>query len=97
MVCCQTSLELCEYVSRQVNSFFPDNKPVKDVISRNIEKTLEKMEFCYSRTKNKYYSDNEQTIFDYQHTDQFASFLYFLSNTIFKNHDDLSVAKKFIR
>ena len=86
--------QLLQYVSKQVENFFPDKYSLKEVINANLRKTLDRVEYCFSKINNKYYFKDGKVVFDYQHTDQYAAFLYFLSNTIWENSSDLIAANK---
>jgi serine O-acetyltransferase len=86
--------DLSQYVTSQLENLFPDKKPVKNIVNENINKALERTEYCFSKISNKYYSKNGEVFFDYLHTDQYAAFLYFLSNTVWENNSDPCTATK---
>jgi len=86
--------DLCKYVIKQVENVFPDNVPIKAVVSGSLEKAVERLEYYFSKIVNKYYNENGLVVFDCQHTDQYAAFLYFLSNTIWENSGDRAAASK---
>ncbi len=86
--------DLSQYVNNQVENFFPDNISIKNTIDDCLRDTLERVEFCFSKIANKYYSNGNRVLFDYQHTDQYAAFLYFLSNSIWTKKLDSHAATK---
>ena len=71
---------LAGYVAHQVEQLFPDGGPTR--MTEYVRPALERLEHCFSRTRIKYFFDGQQATFDHLHTDQYAMFLYFLSNTI---------------
>jgi len=89
-----TTNDLSQYVNKQAENFFPDKVSIKTVVNDSLEKVLERLEYCFSKIVNKYYNENGQVVFNYQHTDQYAAFLYFLSNTIWENSGDSTAAGK---
>lgn len=71
---------LSEYVVRQIASYFPDGFEVKDTILKNIQTAIKRTEQCISVIKS--WRDRG---FDYLISGQYATFLYFLSNSIWKS------------
>jgi len=86
--------DLSKYVNKQVENLFPDNISIQKAIDGCLKKTLERLEYCFSKIANKYYFINGQVVFDYLHTDQYAAFLYFLANTIWESSCDSTAANK---
>ncbi len=89
-----SQIELARYVAKQFNNLFPDKTISADEIEIHLPQTLQRVEYCWSKINNKYFFDGKQTIFDHTHTDQYAMFMYFLSNTIFRENGDLDLAAK---
>ena len=52
------------------------------VIDQCYETALERLDFCFSHLKNKYYHFNEETVFNPLHVAQWTMFLYTMANTI---------------
>lgn len=79
--------ELAEYISKQLNYFFPD---IDTVLSNDLKKYIDDSEErvlkCFEGIKKKYFNENGKIIFNHLHSDQYAMYLYMLSNFIF-NHD----------
>lgn len=74
--------ELKEYIHRQLLQFFPDKGyalPDLPVANEALSLALERSEFCFSQIRNPSYSQ-----FYHLHADQYASFLYFLANSIYQ-------------
>lgn len=74
---------LAELASAQVNSMFPDRSPVSAAeLLPSAARALERLEHCFSHINNKYFFDGQQAVFDHLHGDQYAMWLYFLSNQL---------------
>ncbi len=77
--------DLVNYVTIQLNNFFPDNnKIIFENINKFIEKTMDRLFYCFSNIKLKYYFDGKNVLFNHLNSDHYCMFLYLLSNTIFK-------------
>jgi serine O-acetyltransferase len=78
------------YVLRLVATHIPDDHELEYEIGVFISKALERIEFCFSNIKRKYYHNDEKVLFNHLNSDHMAVFLYFLSNTIWEeiNEDD---------
>jgi len=63
-------------------------------LSKAIDESLERVEYCFSYIRNKYFHKGRHIYFDVYHTDQYAMFLYFLSNTIYKKFNNTQLATK---
>ncbi|MDB5115740.1 MAG: serine acetyltransferase [Mucilaginibacter sp.] len=86
--------ELCEYVAKQLNSFFPDKFIIKNEINNVIDLTLDRLDFCFSEVSNNRYNGIDGTIFNHLYADHYVMFLWFLSNTINKELNNLNIASK---
>lgn len=69
--------ELAGYLQRQLEQFFPDGKPVRALIDRNLDDALARLQHCINSVRIW-----PQNTFDYLHSTQYSIFLYYLSNTI---------------
>ena len=86
--------DLSAFVARQLTNLLPDTEISGDQLLLYVQRAIERAEHCFSRVSDKYYSKGDQTRFNHLHTDQYASFLYLLGNTIFCMDGDLSIATK---
>ena len=87
--------ELSGYVRGQINNFFPDNKMIQgSELEKYVSASLERVEKCFSKIKNKYFRSESQVLFNHLNGDQYAIFLYFLGNTVYRNDGDLTLASK---
>jgi serine O-acetyltransferase len=88
-----TKSELASYVMQQLRNYFPDRRSVEDV-GLPMDDTLDRVQFCFSEVHAKYYKRGSETLFNHLNTDQYAMFLYFLSNTLHKRSADESLCEK---
>jgi len=85
---------LTEYISKQLNNLFPDEEIAPDIMSPFVKRALERTEYCFSKVNIKYYFDGKNVLFNHLNTDQYAMFLYYLSNTIWAEEKDEIMAGK---
>jgi serine O-acetyltransferase len=93
----QTSLQrtyLADYVSAQMRTFFPDRELGPEEIRSASDLALDRLAYCFDRLKNKYVNASGQASFDHLNTDQYAMFLYLLSNTLYRERKDCTLAAK---
>ncbi len=83
--------ELSGYLARQLSHFFPDAPIIPSALEPAVGDALDRLRHCLARLRGKYF---EQGRFDHLHTDQYAMFLYFVGNSLFRRHDDLALAAK---
>lgn len=86
--------DLVLYVARQVSSLFPDGTVTGSDLRVHVANALERLEHCFSHLNIKYFFDGKETRFNHLHTDQYAMFLYFLCNVIYRTGGDLALASK---
>lgn len=94
MILSMNKEDLAIYVSKQLYSFFPDKKVESAEISSAIFDALEKAEHCFSKINNKYFNKDNKVLFNHLNTDQYAMFLYVLSNIAWKKFQDVEIANK---
>ena len=85
-----TSTDLKKYIETQIFHLMPDgiftNGMIKD---DDIQIALNKCENCFKHIINGAYSDeNGNTFFSHLHADQYAMFLEFLANYIWKEREE---------
>lgn len=91
-----TREELKLYVLRQMNNFFPDSQPHpgEELLDLSFDQALERAAYCFKYVSLKAYNNNGTTFFNHLHSDQYTVFLWFLSNSIWKNFGDEALATK---
>lgn len=82
------------YVAGQLTGWFPDQPVTTVEIRPYVQRALERTEHCFSRVNVKYFARDGQPLFNHLHTDQYAMFLYLLSNTVHREEGDPSLAGK---
>lgn len=82
--------QLLEYVARQIEHFFPDHHAHPGaVLEKNIDEALLRLNICINAARM--WKPNE---FNYLHSSQYAIFLYFLANTIWRNQKNEIICTK---
>lgn len=90
-----TDNELASYVTYQLNNYFPDADKVQvNDILKILPDTLLRVEKCFTKINNKYFSIGNETQFNHLHGDQYSMFLYLLGNTNFKLSGPAHISSK---
>jgi serine O-acetyltransferase len=85
---------LVEYVRNQLDHFFPDGRSSAE-IEAHIDQVLNRVEYCFRAISGRYFrADAHETRFNHLNTDQYAMFLYLLSNTLFRDGTDPRLCEK---
>jgi serine O-acetyltransferase len=88
---------LLEYVSSQINTFFPDKSAIrKSDIYKCINTVLDRIEVSFSAITLPYYVKDKNSWFNYLHGDHYSVFLYLLSNDLYKNGNEKAAEKLFL-
>lgn len=75
-----TPKELTGLLSKQLEYHFPVPNRVQLLsLSKIVNQGIERLEYCFSRIKLKYYHDENGCSFNHLHSDQYSKFLYFVS------------------
>lgn len=87
--------DLAKYISRQLNTIFPDGRAfdIRNPVDY-ISGTLDRFSFNMKYHKIFCRSDTGEPFFNHLHSNQYAMFLWTLSNEIFKRNGDLRIADK---
>lgn len=89
--------ELKEFISRQLSNFFPDKYKFEgNDVDMAIDMAIQRTEYCFKHIKLPHYNRENQVWFDHLHSDQYSSFLYFLSNTLWKESENKPICDKLI-
>jgi serine O-acetyltransferase len=89
-----SSTEFADYVSRLLDSHFPDGQPVAAHVTAHLDASLERTRIAFSNIHRKYYNDNRRVEFSHLNSDHMSAFLYLLGNTIYRAGGDIEVATK---
>ena len=86
---------LAAYAAAQVNAMFPDPHPVSDnELAPAVQGALARLEHCFSHVANKYFFDGAAAVFNHLHGDQYAMWLYLLSNELHRQGGAVSTCSK---
>ena len=90
--------DLKTYIGRQLDTFFPDGHAFRGSdIDKAFGEALKRTEYCFYYIKNAAYTDGKGNIFfSHLHADQYASFLYFLSNSLWNISENKHICEKLI-
>lgn len=96
MIMSLTKAELKGYLGAQLETFFPDKyRFMGSDIDSAIDTGLERLEHCFKEISFPAYSDDAgQTYFSHLHADQYAQFLYFFSNSLWRSSQNKPVCDK---
>lgn len=86
--------DLATYVRSQLDGLFPDGGAGMDDVARFVDAALERVRHCLVRVCAKGFHEADGPRFNHLHTDQYAIFLYYLSNTAFRLAPGHPVADK---
>jgi serine O-acetyltransferase len=87
-------IDLANYVARQLFTFFPDKD--ESVTARSlVGEAVERLEHCVRHVRMKGWWGATGPQFNHLHTDQYAVFLYYLSNTAFQRGEGSLAAKAY--
>lgn len=87
--------QLARYVTAQINNCFDDGQRLhEDEVIALLPEVLLKIEHCFAHIDNKYFFDGSSAVFNHLNSDQYAMFLYLLSNTAYKMQGSLALATK---
>jgi len=90
-----TVAQLAQLAKQQVDNYFPDPNPADlKLLQIAVAQALPRLEHCFAQVNNKYFFDGKQAVFDHLHGDQYAMWLYFLSNQLFKMGEGQDISKK---
>ncbi len=90
--------DLKNYLKNQLNTFFPDKY---DMVGKDIDIAFDlglyRLERCFKEiTFPAYSNDSGQTFFSHLHADQYAQFLYYFSNSLWKTSNNKPICDKVI-
>jgi serine O-acetyltransferase len=90
-----SSRETSVYAAAQMNALFPDGRTVEaDYLDRFMDRALDRIDFCFRHINHPAYFADGSSRFDLLHSDQYCTFIYYLSNTIHREAGDPIVARK---
>ncbi len=90
-----SKLDFQSYISAQLNNFYPD----KDVVSpgrfgMSFDMAIDRVDNCFRKVAYSRYNKGGKTVLNHLYVDQYLMLIWFLSNTIWRESGDLTVATK---
>ena len=90
-----TNDELCDYISAQLNNIFPDPNVISfREESHLIQSALKRVEFCFKHVTLRHYFNGTDVIFNHLFSDHYVMFLWYLSNTVYREKGKCDLANK---
>ena len=90
-----SNADLARYLTRQLNSFFPEPQPADFAsVLQLIESAEERVYLCFEGVRKKYFNEGSRVVFDHLHSDQYAMYLYMLANHLYRGGGDGRLATK---
>lgn len=88
--------DLQAYIFQQLSNYFPDSRltPKEKRFSQSFHQALERSEYCFQHVALKSYHHENTTFFSHLHSDQYTLFLWFLSNSVWREFEDTELASK---
>ncbi len=87
--------DLCNFLIRQTDFAFPDGLPIgRAELLESACIAMDRLEHCFSAINNKYFFNGRQAVFDHLHGDQYAAWLYFVSNQLHRDGAPAAWSKK---
>jgi serine O-acetyltransferase len=87
--------DLPGYLLKQLNAFFPYEAKNDDTLIRHaVEKALPRVAHCFSHINYEVFKKEGSPALDIFHSDQYAMFLWFVSNEVFREEGAHSLARR---
>lgn len=93
-----TKEELSTFVERQLNFYIPDGYVIQqEYWLEAIDTALQRCDNCFKHVLTPQYRDsNKESLFSHLHRDQYATFLYFLGNTLWIHYHEKQICDKLL-
>jgi serine O-acetyltransferase len=87
--------ELVNYTLNQLNAFYPDNALVRfDDLEAHTDVVLDRLDFCFKHVAFNRYFNGTETLFNHLYADHYVMYLWFFSNTVWKDNQNPNLASK---
>ena len=88
---------LTNYLSKQLQFFYPDGYSLNEkVLDYSVSLAIDRLRICFDPIVSKYYVNGNSSIFNHLNGDQYAMFLYFVSNNAYLAGDENLASKIFL-
>lgn len=91
MWCKLTEEKITELVNNQINNHWGEAEPPKIELDM-VKVALDRLEACFIEVKSNYFWKDGEVTFRIEHSVQYSIFLYYLSNTLYKNGQEESAS-----
>ncbi len=93
-----SSQELLEYTRRQCDHFFPDGHSLRGAdVDAAFSLALERLEHCFEAITHPGYHDGDgNTYFYHLHGDQYAQFIWFFGNSLWRTSQNKALCDKLL-
>lgn len=89
--------ELARYVKKQIEIFMPDGYGVNEQHFLSALKiALDRCEGCFKHILVPGYHNEKEVLFSHLHMDQYATFLYFLGNTLWVEYKEKEICDRLL-
>ncbi|HOW58285.1 MAG TPA: transferase [Candidatus Omnitrophota bacterium] len=89
--------ELKPYIAKQLDHFFPDSYRFDGAdVDSALDAAIQRAEYCFKHVDMRYYNDERGACFYHLHSDQYTSFLYFLSNSLWLKSQNKPLCDKLL-
>lgn len=88
--------DLIHYTKAQLNYFYPDKNLIGfDELALHIDTVLDRINFCFKHVAFNRYFNGDQTIFNHLYADHYVMYLWYFSNSLWKDGQNTNLASKF--
>jgi serine O-acetyltransferase len=88
---------LAGYLQRQVDNFYPDDHSSDPLLFQDcVGNAVKRIRICFDPIRSKYFVDGRASVFNHLNGDQYAMFLYFVSNNAYHSGDKKLASKLFL-
>ena len=87
--------QLMTLLFKQIQTNFPDEDSFELADYRtSVDSAMRRLEHCFSAVNDKYFFNGKAVVFDHLHGDQYAAWLYFVSNQLYLDGAPVTWSKK---
>lgn len=76
--------EIITLLNKQLSNFFFLTEDESGYIEETLDHVLERCYNCFKEVDNKYFNNGSEVFFNHYHSGQYAIFLYYFSNSLFR-------------
>ena len=80
--------QILEQLKKQLSSLFIMSEEQNSFLDRYFNRALDRCEYCFKQTPNKYFFRDGQTFFNPYISTQYTIFLYYFANTIYNTEPE---------